>query len=98
MDTICISVVAGSSITSAAFWFAFFAASPSAVSTSNGFLEGSNSGGQLVHNSLEGGNIGGAAGRGGNRTGGVFSDNGGCATHGFEGDDLCGVSGSLFLE
>ena len=52
----------------------------------------------MVHHGLEGGKIGGAAGRDGDRTGGVFDDDGGCVTHGLEGKGLCGVFGSLFLE
>ena len=52
----------------------------------------------MVHRVLEGDKVGEASGRGGDRTGGVFSDDGGCVTHRFEGGDLCGVSGSLFLE
>ena len=52
----------------------------------------------MGHHGLEGSKVGGAAGRGGERTGGVFTDDGGCATHRFEVEDFCGISGSLFLE
>ena len=52
----------------------------------------------MGHHGLECGNIGGASGRGGNRTGSVFADDGVCAFHGFEGKDFCGVFGTLFLK